>query len=179
MPKLPNPTTPNPLPLILHMCSPCTHPFPKPHHPSSPHPLSLLLPSPSRPHNICSLALSTLPRTPMHNSTSTIPVTGRRRSHPHPSLRLRPVRDRRAAVTVTGVFPVGPPPARAVQTRTCTAWASAAAVESQWRRHKIRAAVLVLLALGMALDVLGLAGRRIRMDHRRGCTRVSYHPVCG
>jgi hypothetical protein len=29
----PNPTTPNPLPLVLHKSSPCTNPFPNPHHP--------------------------------------------------------------------------------------------------------------------------------------------------
>jgi hypothetical protein len=38
MPKPPNPSIPNPLPLVLHMSSQSTNPFLNPHHPSSPHP---------------------------------------------------------------------------------------------------------------------------------------------
>jgi len=81
MPKPPNPTTPDPLPLILHMPSPCTNHFPNPCHPNSPnHPLLL----PSRPRSMPSLALSTLSRTPMYTSPSPMQRTGRRRSRPRP-----------------------------------------------------------------------------------------------
>ena len=73
------PYNPEPLPLILHMSSPCTNPFPNPCQLSSPnHPL--LLPSPSRPRSMPSLALSASPRTPMYTSPSPMQLTGRRRS---------------------------------------------------------------------------------------------------
>jgi len=110
------PYDPRSFTLILHMSSPCTNPFPNLCHPGSPyHPLLLL--SPSRPRSMSSLALSTLPRTPMYTSPSPMQLTGRRRSCPRPLLPPRPVHDRREAVTVTGAFPVAPTPARAAHKR--------------------------------------------------------------
>ena len=50
-------------------CSPCTHPSPKQHHPNS-HPHFLLVPALIHPRSICSLALSTSPRTRMHSCTN-------------------------------------------------------------------------------------------------------------
>src|SRR5258706_1755129 len=113
VPKWLNPTTPNPSPLIPHMCSPCTLPSPKPHHPNS-HPHFSLVPSLIRPRSIRSLALSTSPPTHMHSCTNQTPDTARRRSRPRPSLRPRPAPHPRAAAMVTRAFQVTLPLAQAV-----------------------------------------------------------------
>jgi hypothetical protein len=140
--KPPNPTTPNPLPLVLHKSSPCTNPFPNPHHPLV-HRIRFPALSQSSPQHV----LFGFASTRIHTGTSPVPLTGRRRP--------RPLRNRWAPATVTGASPVAPPPARAVRTQTCTAWAWAAVAPRRWSRHSIQAAGLVLL---MALDMLEHAG---------------------
>ena len=133
MPKRLNPTTPNPSPLIPHMCSPCTHPSPKQHHPNT-RPRFFLVPSLIRPRNICSLALTTSLHTRMHSYTNSMPATGRR-SRPRPSLRPPPAPDPRAAAMASRAFQVAPLPARAVWTQTHMPWAEAAAAAAANRRH--------------------------------------------
>jgi len=178
MPMPPSPTTPDPLPLILHMSNPCTNPFPNPGHPSLPH-HPLLLPSPSRPRSMSSLALSTLPRTPLYTSPSPMQLTGRRRSRPRPcdcplaqsAIGGRQSRSREHSQShqhqherYTNVHGIG-------SDSDSGSGGSVQLAESP----QIRAEALIPL---MALGVLEHAGRCVHMVHRCVCTRV-FHPLYG
>jgi len=126
------------------MCSPCTNHFSNPHHPSSPHSCPLPVVPAACPTSFVNLVSHPHAHKYKANATHKLLTIS-------PSLHPRPSRNQRATAKVTGAFPFALPPARAVQTQTCTAGTSG--IQSA-ESPKIRAAALGLPVLLMALDVL-------------------------